>query len=69
MYRRTVVTLFIFVTRNTGHSRIKHQKQQFTDQKVQGYRTVQGLTDGREVVIGLCGQENVVQIYKEWVNV
>lgn len=69
MYRRTVVTLFIFVARNTGHSRIKHQKQQSTDQKVQGYRIVQGLTDGHEVVIGLCGQEKVAQIYKEWVNV
>ena len=69
MYRRTVVTLLIFVARNTGHSCIKHQNQKSTEQKVQSYRIVQGLTDGYEVVIGLCGQENVVQIYKEWLNV
>ena len=32
---------------------------------VHGDRVVQSLTDGHEVVIGLCGQYNAAQIYKE----
>ena len=32
---------------------------------VHGDMVVQSLTDGHEVVIGLCGQYNAAQIYKE----